>query len=308
MTADAQPIQKDERGRSPRRRVVRAAVLGLALVLGLSGCYRVALFGDMPYSTSQEGDYQRLLQAVNDADVTFSAHVGDFQASTSNCTDAVVQKNIDWFDSLDHPLIFTPGDNDWTDCSAPTTRLARLRTMIYRDTGTASRGRTTRPLTSQPGYPENARWTEGPITYVTIHVVGSSDGQSNKAEFDPRRAANISWLHQAFDQAKARSDRGVVVITQSGLRFERAEGDKGAYETMFQALRTETTGFAGEVLYVHGDGHTFTDDHPMRTATGATVANLHRVEVPGGAPSGWVQLTVNPDAGATLFTINLQSN
>ncbi len=294
----------------PRRRSVGAAALALLMVVGLTGCYDVALFGDMPYSSSQYTDYERLLADVNRKNVTFSAHVGDFQARTSDCTDSVVERNINWFDSLNKALIFTPGDNDWTDCNAPLTRLARLRDLIFRGTGTESRGHTTRPLVSQAadGFPENARWTEGAVTYVTVHVVGSSDTSGDRTEFNARRAANIAWLHTAFESAKTRNDLGVVIITQASVKFEKAEGLKGSYETMFQAVRSETLGFPGQVLYVHGDSHSFTDDRPMRTVDGSTVSNFRRVEVPGGGPTGWVKLSVNTDPGAQLFSIALQSN
>src|SRR4051812_957678 len=219
------------------RRVNRASVvLVVVMTVMLSGCYNIAVFGDVPYSTSQEDDYERLLAAVDADDVAFSAHVGDIQSSSTPCTDALVQKNITWFDSLDDPLIYTPGDNEWTDCSDPLTRLSRIRQLVYRGTGTVSRGGQTRTLISQSsqGYPENASWTEGKVSYVTIHVVGSSDNKSNSSEYNARRAADIAWLRQAFASAKARGDVGIVVLAHSGLRFERAEGDKGAYESMFQ--------------------------------------------------------------------------
>lgn len=296
-------------GHGRRRRAAGTVVLALAMVFGLNGClYKVALFGDMPYSSSQYSEYETMLGTINATKVAFSTHVGDFQDNTSNCTDSVVQQNITWFDSLVHPLIFTPGDNDWTDCNGPLTRLARLRNLIFRDTGTESRGQTPRALESQAaqGYPENARWVEGRVTYVTIHVVGSSDDKSIKAEFDARRAANIAWLHAAFDLAKTRGDLGIVVLAQSSLRFELAEGDKGAFETMFTSLRDETLAFPGQVLYVHGDGHHFKDDHPMVTVTGDPVANFHRVEVPGGSTIGWVKLTVDDKPDAELFSIALQ--
>ena len=38
-----------------------------------------ALVGDMPYTKVQEVEYQRVLAALNAADLAFVAHIGDFQ-------------------------------------------------------------------------------------------------------------------------------------------------------------------------------------------------------------------------------------
>ncbi len=293
-------------GRVRRRSLAARTLVSVLLVGSLTGCrYTVALFGDVPYTASQEPAYERLIDDVNADGTRFSVHVGDIQASSSTCTDATVQRNVDWFDAFTAPLVYTPGDNEWTDCSDPLARLARLRTLVHRGTGTASRGAAPRPLVAQAGYPENARWVEGRVTFVTVHVVGSSDGQSNRTEWTARRAADIAWLQQAFASSRGRGDVGIVVLGHSGLRMERAEGDKGAYESLFQGLRAETVAYPGQVLYVHGDGHTFTDDHPMRAADGTAVPNLHRVEVYGGTGTvRWIRLTVD-DQLPEVFTITV---
>ena len=281
------------------------ALLGV-LLLGLTGCnpYSVALFGDVPYSESNEVAYDRLIEDVNEDDVAFSLHVGDFKSGSSQCTDEQVDENIVRFDTFENPLVYTPGDNEWTDCSDSIVRLERLRELVFGNTGDESRGQTTMPLISQGvlGYPENTRWKKGPITFATVHVVGSNDNRSDEAEQLPRRQADIEWVREAFVEAESRGDRAVVLIAHAGLKFGQPEGGKGAYETMFQAVREETMDFLGEVLYVHGDGHTFKNDQPMKTATGETVTNFRRVEVYGDPTVRWVRLTVDPN-GEQLLNI-----
>ena len=291
---------------SRARRATRSVVLGV-LLLALSGCnpaFRIALLGDVPYSDSTKPAYDRLIADVNRDGVAFSSHVGDFKARSSICTDAEVNENIVRFDTFANPLVYTPGDNDWTDCSDSRTRLARLRTLVFRSTGADSRGRSTMPLTSQSdlGYPENAQWTRGPVTFATVHVVGSSDNQADPTEQSARRLADIDWVRDVFAGAKTRGDKGVVLIAHTHLRFSSAEGAKGIYESMFQAVRAETMSFAGQVLYVHGDDHTFIDDQPMRSASNQVVTNFRRVEVYGNPTVRWVRLTVAPDTN-TLFSI-----
>lgn len=289
------------------RRTMRGAALAAAIVI-FAGCapYRVALFGDVPYSDAKEVEYDRMIGDVNADDVAFSVHVGDFQASTSTCTDERVVENVTRFDHFQRPLVYTPGDNDWTDCgNSPTTRLERLRELVYRGTGTASRGDTTMRLASQDniGYPENTRWVNGPVMFATLHVVGSNDGVSNSGEQSARRQATIAWMRTAFDVARSRGDKGIVLLAQADLRFTSPEGGKGVYESLFRALRDETTNFAGSVLYVHGDGHTFRNDQPMKRVSGSTVTNFRRVEVYGDPTVRWVRLTVDAD-GSRLFTIS----
>ncbi len=152
------------------------------------------------------------------------------------------------------------------------------------------------------GYPENTRWTNGPVTFATLHVVGSNDGEVNLAEQRARREATITWMRKAFDVARSRGDAGIVLLVHAGLRFDYPEGGKGAYESMFQALREETINFTGKVLYVHGDGHTFRDDRPMKRVSGTTIKKFRRLEVYGDPTVRWVRLTVDP-GGSTLFTI-----
>lgn len=296
---------------------VRARVMGAVatVVVGLAAMniscapedpYTVALFGDVPYTKAAEAGYDRLITAVNAADVAFSTHVGDFKSGGAPCTTPQVTANRARFDRFERPLVYTPGDNEWTDCDAPTARLATLRDLVYRGTGVTSRGRTTMSLASQDsqGYPENARWEKGPVTFVTLHVVGSEDGVANGSEQLARRNADVAWLRQAFDSARDRRDGGIVVLGHAALSFAAAEGQRGVYESLFKALRDETRTFDGQVLYVHGDGHEYVNDRPMTTTSGTTVANFRRLQVYGNPAVRWIRLTVDPGSPG-LFAISV---
>jgi hypothetical protein len=86
---------------------------------------------------------------------------------------------------LEQPLIWVPGDNDWTDCwgrygpatmpySDPLERLAFQR-ILFASTP-ESLGQETLTLTRQSsGYPENVRWAFGPVVYLGLNVQGSND-------------------------------------------------------------------------------------------------------------------------------------
>src|SRR5262245_42326616 len=198
--------------------------------------FQFGLIGDMPYTKVQEEEYQRVLAALNAADLAFVIHVGDTQANprghdgspeTGPCTDAKYQSIYDSFQSVRHPVILTPGDNDWADCHLmretkvdPLERLSKVRGMFYPED--RSLGQRTIPVESQSGDPqyakfrENLRWSIGNVTFATLHIIGSNDNFGRVPEMDAehteRKAANLAWMHAAFAAAKAAGGRGLVLM------------------------------------------------------------------------------------------------
>jgi len=292
-----------------------ALLLGAVVVTtaGLTACepppaYDVAFFGDVPYSSADATRYDTMIRSINGTSAVFSAHLGDIgPPESSTCTTATVDRETNRFDTLDRPLVYTPGDNEWRDCgSAALAQLSYIRTRTFRTTGTESRGRTTMPVASEAsrGYPENARWSRGPVTFASLHIVGSRDNYSNQAEFLPRRQATIDWVRETFAQARSEDKEGVVLLAQADPNLDQAASDSGAtaYKSMFDAITQEVANFDGEVVFVHGDGHTFKNQKPM-----AGLANLRRVEVEGDSKVSYVRIHVNPGAGADLFTATKSS-
>ena len=79
--------------------------------------YTIALFGDMPYNALGKSQYPALLADINRAHVAFSVHDGDLKSGGDGpCSDSLYYTALNYFNSLERPLIFVPGDNDWTDC------------------------------------------------------------------------------------------------------------------------------------------------------------------------------------------------
>jgi hypothetical protein len=278
------------------------------LVAGLTACepsgaYDVAFFGDVPYSTGDFARYDNMIRAINGNNVVFSAHLGDIGPPTSStCTNAWVDRETARFDTLAQPLVYTPGDNEWTDCSDQLGRLSYLRSHVFRSTGTQSRGQNPMSVTSEAnrGYPENARWSRGPVIFASLHVVGSRDNYSHQSEFAPRRAATVDWVTETFDQARSEDREGVVLLAQADPNLDQQASESGriAYQSMFEAITNQTAFFSGEVLFIHGDGHTYKNQKPI-----AGRPNLRRVEVEGDTKISYVRVHVEPGAGADLFTV-----
>jgi hypothetical protein len=290
------------------RRVVLLVGAVVAVAGGLTACdpnadYDVAFFGDVPYSTADFARYDNMIRALNDSSVVFSAHLGDIgPPESSTCTNAWIDRETARLDTLARPVAYTPGDNEWTDCSDELARLSYLRSRIFRSTGTQSRGASTMALTSQAdrGYPENARWTRGPVLFASLHVTGSRDNYSNQSEFVPRRRATVDWVVEAFEQARAEDKEGIVLLAQADPNLDQEASDRGriAYQSMFEAVTNQTAFFAGEVLFIHGDGHSFKNEKPIGGRS-----NLRRVQVEGDSKVSYVRIHVDPGAGEDIFTV-----
>ena len=84
-----------------------------------SRAYSIGLWGDLPYSAEQAAVLPNLIADMNSQDLAFTAHDGDLRqgSGSPNCADNSIYTNaLGYFASLRAPAIFTPGDNDWTDC------------------------------------------------------------------------------------------------------------------------------------------------------------------------------------------------
>ncbi|MFB9236943.1 hypothetical protein ACFFWC_15500 [Plantactinospora siamensis] len=293
------------------------------------GAYTVALFGDMPYGAAGKVEYPRLLADVNRSHVAFSIFDGDLKAGGDGaCTDDLYTRSRDWFNSLHSPLIVTPGDNDWTDCWGrygpgtggydPLERLDHERSVFYpTDQSLGRRTLTVRRESAEPGYEkyrENARWTAGPVLYVTLNVQGSNDnlphagvdGETRSAEEIARMAAehadreraNIHWLSESYAEAAARGLKGVVVTWQADPNFNneqhlRPEQYDGL-TAIAAELRRQVIAFPGQSVLVHGDSHYYKVDKPLNFDNGQVVTRFTRVETFGSANTHWVAATVDP--------------
>ena len=81
--------------------------------------YAIGLWGDLPYSAEQAAVIPKLIADMNSQDLVFTAHDGDLRqgSGSPDCADSsIYTRAAGYFGSLRAPAIFTPGDNDWTDC------------------------------------------------------------------------------------------------------------------------------------------------------------------------------------------------
>jgi len=100
----------------------------LPLLAGKSA-YSIGLWGDLPYSDLQKtSGVPNLIADMNDQKLAFSVHDGDIKSGSSKCTNDHYTQAETYFNSLRAPAMYTPGDNEWTDCDrAGDSSLERLK-------------------------------------------------------------------------------------------------------------------------------------------------------------------------------------
>lgn len=300
------------------------------LALALGGCalrapsgegFVFAVMGDAPYNEREEAPHAAMLERMNSEALAFIVHVGDFKAgNASPCTDALFARRKAQFDASAHPFVYTPGDNEWTDCRRPGNgpfdpleRLAKLRQMFFADD--LSLGRRRMPTAAQRdrsgtcgAYPENRAWTHLRVRFVTLNIPGSDNNvgfdAASDAEARCRNDANRRWLERAVAESADAQTRALVVLIQANPWFTR----KPVYEDFLAQLQAAAQRLRKPVLFVHGDTHTYRVDMPFRDATGQPLANLVRLETYGSPFVGWVKVRVDPaDPDVFRFEPKLQA-
>jgi hypothetical protein len=307
------------------RAISTAVVLSLALastVVSQSSAFRESrteghghfsfgLIGDMPYGPEGDLKFPNVLADINaDRTLAFVVHDGDFKNGSSLCSDAVFDNRLDLFNRFAHPLIYVPGDNEWTDCHRanngsydPLERLAALRALFF---GTDdSLGQRTIPLERQSSdpryssYRENVRWTVHDVLFVGLHVVGSNNNlgrtPAGDAEYAARNAATLAWLREAFAIATREQRRAVMLIVQANPGFELPAIQRTGFNDFLALLESETIAYGRPVVLVHGDSHYFRIDKPMiGTNSRRRVENFTRVETFGESDNHWLHADVDP--------------
>ncbi|HEX4526064.1 MAG TPA: hypothetical protein VH108_04920 [Gaiellaceae bacterium] len=275
--------------------VLVAAALAAGVAVGGNGStnnktfeFTVGLWGDFPYSDVQaQVGVPNLIADMNNSDISFSIHDGDLKAGSgtpgsttpTTCSDALYTQAIGYFNSLQQPAFFTPGDNDWTDCDRPSNgsyneleRLQHERQVLFATdrsfgqktmqaevqstpecVGTTN---TTPGSTAGPYFPtpcvENRRWTFHKVTFATLDVQGTCnnlcssgsgapDPVGDPPEYAARNAADLQWLQDTFDEATAQGSAGVMIVWQADPGFDGSDGTRAPLRNPKTLAETDGT-------------------------------------------------------------------
>ncbi len=301
--------------------------------------FSFALWGDMPYAKNGDSPkIQALIDDINASKVAFSIFDGDIKDGSSRCDDWQYTDAADRFNQFKKPLIYVPGDNEWTDCHRTNNggynnleRLDHIRQTLFNSQESFGVKKLKLEHQGELGgeYAENVRWTRGNVVFVGLNVPGSNnnkvssdaecisksartldDCKADNAEYLARDAANIEFLKESFQKAKQHHARGLVLTIQADPSFDLPETETfnertlagfDGYNKFLAALVAETNNFAGEVILVHGDVHFFKIDKPLIDQA-HLIKNFTRIETFGSPNVHWVKVSVHPE-GRNLFTI-----
>lgn len=313
-------------------RLAPAIALALGLVIAPTAqaagpdAFEFGVVGDMPYSIP--GDYpavERLFAAVAARKPAFTLHVGDVKSGSGPCTDEVLRRAYDQMNAYDGAMIYTIGDNEWTDCHRkdaggydPRERLAKVRQIFFAQPG-MSLGKAPMALESQARtmqgfetFVENTRFAKNGVHFVGLHVPGSNNGFEAQdpvaaaAEFAAREKADLAWLNAAFAQAKAESAKAVVIFMQADFdESRRVDGSlprESGFIRILNAIEDGAKALGRPVLLAHGDEHVFTVA-PLRNAKGKPIPNATSLMGWGETQIHGVIVSVDPEsAGVFSFT------
>ncbi|MFT5739651.1 MAG: hypothetical protein ACI822_000971 [Gammaproteobacteria bacterium] len=271
------------------------------------------VLGDTSYKAPDDYPaYRGLIHSINRAKPAFTIHVGDTKPGHGTCKMVWQLEVWSFFNLFEGPLIYTPGDNDWTDCGRSRTRedpiasLGYIREVFYPDTH--SLGNNPLKLTRQPDIQmhsqtvENSAWRYEGVQFGTIHLVGVNNNlrphnAAAMAEYQVRNPANLSWIEHLFDRARASDTRALVIAFHAEILRRNPLGT--GFEDTVLALKREALNFNKPILIVHGDTHSYVVDYLFENEKKWQIPDgrfnhVKRVETFGPPYQKAVQVTVTP--------------
>jgi hypothetical protein len=314
----------------------RLAALALVLMtvpaaaaetVGGDRAFSFVALGDMPYNLP--GDivkFDRLIAAVNKLKPAFTIHVGDTKGGATPCSDAEFQRILDQLQTFEGALVYTPGDNEWTDCHRrdaggfdPRERLAKVRAMFFAQPA-KSLGKTPLDVESQAqampayaAYVENARFARADVQFISVHVVGSNNGfeaqdPAAATEFFVRDKANVAWIDDGFKRAQATNAKAIVIFMQA--EFDQARFPNGSmprqsgFTSVLDAIERGARTFGKPVLVINGDEH-FIELKPLQNSRGKPIPNVLKLMVYGEDDVHAVRVIVDPDSAGVFGFVPL---
>ena len=225
----------------------------------------IAVYGDSPYGTcstkgtptcadtAQFDATNKFVDTINgDPDVSLVLHVGDIHSGKQFCTETYDQAIYSKWTRFVDPLVYTPGDNEWTDCHKtaeggdvftdppansrspvdyangdPVANLALIRSIFFPQPG-VTLGTHKRLVLSQKylydrrfptdaKYAENVIWVQSDVLFVTINVPGGSNNDTD-VWYNPDADQQPDAQHAGPDRRARAAHRRRPALARPGLR------------------------------------------------------------------------------------------
>jgi hypothetical protein len=214
----------------------------------------LAVYGDAPYGTTPTDSTQfdlmpGFIAAINaDAEVDLVLHVGDIHSGKQFCTEAYDRSIFQLFSAFKKPLVYTPGDNEWSDCH-----------KVAQGGGTYNK-------------------TTGQIDFV----VDAAGSPVDYAKGDP--VANLELVRSIFfaQPVLTLGSEKRLVLTQ-GLAFDRAHPTDSKFVENVIFLQSEVL-----FVTINLPGGSNNDSDVWYGAPTASPAQLAEIETRTGADLRWL--------------------
>ncbi len=259
-------------------RRLSGALMCSAFVLGAAQAesFDFVALGDTAYNgRADEPVLVALIDRINRAQPAFTLHVGDVWGG-ERCLDDDHRRILRTFERFEQPLIYTPGDNEWTDCVDPAVVDAYERIESGRpQEGDAQRWAEFRQL--GPRASRSGRWALDSLArirrlyFAEPRSLGRQpmalERQADNAEAHREMVENVRWLRSGVLFATVH-----VVGSMNGLSSTDGEAAAAAVRrnqanvAWIQAAFAEAarTGAKAVVLAMHAS---FFDREPAQGQT-----------------------------------------
>ena len=235
----------------------------------LSKPIRFISFGDIPYMREKDSKIylQGLLEVINSQNPSLIIHIGDLFSAKNQCNDSIYNIHLKLLNTLNAPVLYTPGDNEWVDCVDEAKsdnyifdRLSYLRKLFFLKKQTLGKNKIDIENQSTRGYPENARLMIEDVAFITTHNVSSHnnfDPQSkeNTLEYFDRNAANIDWLIESFKKYKKAN--AFVIVYHANIFKRKSLPVKREFKNFSETIYNLSNKYKKPVLILFGDSHKF---------------------------------------------------
>lgn len=208
--------------------IILAFITLLAASSAHAAQFNFVALGDTAYNLPKDLPvYDELIGTINESNPAFSIHVGDIWGAMK-CTEKNYRWIKTWFEKYQAPVVYTPGDNEWTDCRKPEIIDAYIRIV----TGKGSN--------------------------ADKQLIGSArtfDNAAKGTSFDDTLEALATIRKVYFDKPESLGKQTMPVVRQS---------DISDFTEMKENLRWQKEDVVFATIHVPGSEMNFTINDPIR--------------------------------------------
>lgn len=226
---------------------------------------KFSVIGDTPYTEADKELFQRHISQHNTyADSDFFVHVGDIKSGDPLCLESHYSWMQNALQALNVPAFIIPGDNEWNDCPEPQGAWKYWINHLKSISTNAPNVPVTRQ--SKPGQEgeENFAFAHNGVLFLGLNFVG---GNETSIDWPGLLERDVEWLNE---QLSMYTDD---VLVQAAVIFGHADMFTGFDPAtvlgkfvedvdFVTSLQNSVDIFNKPVLFVHGDGHTYTKVKP----------------------------------------------